>query len=155
SADLLARATSPSPCHPLGPFRWPILLDRFAALAAGSRDALADRWPPPDALTFDKGYAQLRAAHPELSRAGRSDDGDRDDGDDNHADDDNHGDDDHGNYNRDDGLTPSARLLRLGTRFWREGRRDRSPEVADDANAGPLSADDVQAALERLILRAA
>ena len=122
TADLLDRSTLPSPSHPLGPFRWPVLLDRFAALANGSADALADRWWPVDPVTFDEGYARFRAAHPELSR---------------------------------EDLSPSARLLRVGTRLWRQGRRDKSPETSDDEPIAPPTAEEVQGALERLVLRAA
>jgi DNA polymerase-3 subunit epsilon len=57
-----------------------------------------------------------------------------------------------------DGPDPCQRLLRLGTRLWREGRRDRDLEL-DDASAsdGPVSAwtpEAVQVALEWLVLRA-
>jgi len=59
-------------------------------------------------------------------------------------------------------LSDSARLLRLGTRLWREGRRDRDPgdDVEDDANdTRPVvtvwTPEFVQVSLEWLALRAA
>ena len=62
----------------------------------------------------------------------------------------------HSEMSRDD-LSPHAKLLRLGTRLWREGRRDRVDE--DDANeARPgltvWTPDFVQVSLEWLALRA-
>lgn len=52
-----------------------------------------------------------------------------------------------------------ARWLRLGTRLWREGRRDRAAEghdlVDDEAPRGAWSPAQVRDALERLALRAA
>jgi DNA polymerase-3 subunit epsilon len=64
--DLSARSMQPSSQCPLGPFPSAVMLDEFAALARGDRGALG-RWPP-DAATFDAGYARLCEAHPELSR---------------------------------------------------------------------------------------
>jgi DNA polymerase-3 subunit epsilon len=57
-------------------------------------------------------------------------------------------------------LSPHARLLRLGTRLWREGRRDRDVDDDQDATESDRGAttwtpDGVRVALERLALRAA
>jgi DNA polymerase-3 subunit epsilon len=60
-------------------------------------------------------------------------------------------------------LSDSAKLLRLGTRLWREGRRDRDPDVndvEDDANdtrrgVTVWTPEFVQVSLEWLALRAA
>jgi len=54
-------------------------------------------------------------------------------------------------------LAMPARLLRLGTRLWREGRRDRDADVAaaTDARVTAWTPETVQIALERLALRAA
>ena len=64
----------------------------------------------------------------------------------------------HGELSRDD-LGAHAGFLRLGTRLWREGRRDRDPESEDGSVAGRAgtawTADLVQVALERLALRVA
>ena len=49
------------------------------------------------------------------------------------------------------GLSPRARLLRLGTRLWREGRRDRD----DDEEVTAWTPEQVQTWLEWLALRAA
>jgi DNA polymerase-3 subunit epsilon len=53
-------------------------------------------------------------------------------------------------------LTMPSRLLRLGTRLWREGRRDRDADVtgATDARGTTWTPETVQAALERLVVRA-
>jgi hypothetical protein len=58
------------------------------------------------------------------------------------------------------GLSPHARLLHMGTRLWREGRRDR--DVDDDQDAGEIgrvitawTPELVQLSLEWLALRAA
>lgn len=49
-----------------------------------------------------------------------------------------------------------ARLLQLGARLWREGRRDRDPDVAEtpDARVTTWTPETVQVALERLAIRA-
>jgi DNA polymerase III subunit epsilon len=65
----------------------------------------------------------------------------------------------HGEMSRCD-LSPHARLLRLGTRLWREGRRDRELEddqVAMDGDRGFAAGTPelVQSTLERLALRGA
>ncbi len=64
----------------------------------------------------------------------------------------------HPEWSRGD-LAESARLLRLGTRLWREGRRDRLAEDDGTAGAGERPAswtpELVQAALELLAVRAA
>jgi DNA polymerase-3 subunit epsilon len=57
-------------------------------------------------------------------------------------------------------LSPHARLLRLGTRLWREGRRDRDVEDAEDttdrdSRITAWTPELVQEQLERLALRAA
>jgi DNA polymerase-3 subunit epsilon len=55
-------------------------------------------------------------------------------------------------------LSPHGKLLRLGTRLWREGRRDRDVEEDDTDDASGLSAwtpEFVQVSLEWLALRAA
>lgn len=56
-------------------------------------------------------------------------------------------------------LSAHARLLRLGTRLWREGRRDRGTEDDETTGADPQDAtwtpEHVQVALEWLALRAA
>jgi DNA polymerase-3 subunit epsilon len=64
----------------------------------------------------------------------------------------------HGELSRDD-LGPEQKLLRLGTRLWREGRRDRDPE-SDGQSRGDRAVTTwtpelVQLSLERLALRAA
>jgi DNA polymerase-3 subunit epsilon len=57
------------------------------------------------------------------------------------------------------GLSPHARLLRLGARLWREGRRDRDADGDDAAGAEPRvstwTPEQVQVALEWLALRTA
>jgi DNA polymerase-3 subunit epsilon len=62
----------------------------------------------------------------------------------------------HAELSRVDLSTP-ARLLRLGTRLWREGRRDRDIDEDDDANPGlsVWTPELVQVSLEWLALRAA
>ena len=56
-------------------------------------------------------------------------------------------------------LSPHAQLLRLGTRLWQEGRRDRDVDEDDANEAGRgltvWTPDFVQVSLERLALRAA
>jgi len=54
-------------------------------------------------------------------------------------------------------LSAHAKLLRLGTRLWREGRRDRDVDEDDDANRGlsVWTPEFVQVSLEWLALRAA
>jgi DNA polymerase-3 subunit epsilon len=54
-------------------------------------------------------------------------------------------------------LSPHAKLLRLGTRLWREGRRDRDVDEDDDTNPGLSiwTPEFVQVSLEWLALRAA
>jgi DNA polymerase-3 subunit epsilon len=53
-------------------------------------------------------------------------------------------------------LPMRASLLQLGTRLWREGRRDRDPEDADatDGRVTTWAPETVQVALERLVIRA-
>src|SRR5688572_24916542 len=56
-------------------------------------------------------------------------------------------------------LSAHVRILRLGTRLWREGRRDRDVDEGDANDANPVSRistpELVQVSLERLALRAA
>jgi DNA polymerase-3 subunit epsilon len=54
-------------------------------------------------------------------------------------------------------LSPHAKLLRLGTRLWREGRRDRDVDEDDEASPGASvwTPEFVQVSLEWLALRAA
>lgn len=62
----------------------------------------------------------------------------------------------HREWRRDD-VSARARLLRLGTRLWREGRRDRELEVDGDDRPeleAAWTVEQVQATLERLALRA-
>src|SRR5262245_25876804 len=124
--NLTARSAHPSSQYPLGPFPSARMLDEFGALAAAESRALgSSRWRP-DPVTFDAGYARLRAAHPELSRQD---------------------------------LGTHDRLLRLGTRLWREGRRDRDVDEDDPNEAGRAltvwTPEFVQVSLEWLALRAA
>jgi DNA polymerase-3 subunit epsilon len=124
--DFTGRSPHPSTRCPLGPFSSGEMLDRFGALARGSRDALGHgRWAP-DAVIVDAGYARLCAAHVELSRHGPG--------------------------------MPS-RLLRLGARLWREGRRDHDVDldetIGTDRPAPAWAAEHVQLSLEWLALRAA
>ncbi len=98
SPDLSARSSRRSPHCPLGPFPSAQTLDRFGAFARAQRTALTSGSRGPDAATFTAGYALLCAAHPELSRRDLSPQLSRRD------------------------LSPHRRLLRLGTRLWREGR---------------------------------
>ena len=147
--DLSARTTQPSSHCPLGPFPSGRMLDDFGALAAADRRALGSgRWRP-DAATFGAGYARLCAGHAELA----------------------------GLKNDPAGLKADAaglkacttnacqdrdahdRLLRLGTRLWREGRRDRDVDE-DDSNEAERgltvwTPELVQMSLEWLALRAA
>ena len=62
----------------------------------------------------------------------------------------------HGELSRQDLAVP-ARLLRLGTRLWREGRRDRDADAATAtvARVTAWTPESVQGALERLAVRAA
>jgi DNA polymerase-3 subunit epsilon len=126
SPDLSARSLKPSPHCPLGPFGSADTLDQFAALARGDRAALTSGPWGPDAGTFNAGYEQLCATHPELSCVD---------------------------------LSPHPKLLRLGTRLWQEGRRDRDVDEDDAAETRRGSTvwtpELVQVSLESLALRAA
>jgi DNA polymerase-3 subunit epsilon len=131
SPDLDTRRRQPSPHFPLGPIASVDTLDQFAALARAERAALAAGSRGPDDATFTAGYDRLCATHPELSRDNPLPPG---------------------------RLSRSAKLLRLGTRLWREGRRDR--DVDDDGNGTRRGAivwtpELVQVSLEWLALRAA
>jgi DNA polymerase-3 subunit epsilon len=138
SLDLSARSPQPSPHCPFGPFASADTLDQFAALARAGRAALTPGSRGPDDGTFTAGYDRLCATHPELSR-GYPSRGPLPPGD----------------------LSDSAKLLRLGTRLWREGRRDRDiEEDEDDANhtrrgVTVWTPEFVQVSLEWLALRAA
>jgi DNA polymerase III subunit epsilon len=53
-------------------------------------------------------------------------------------------------------LSPRVRLLRLGTRLWRQGRRDRESDVEEEFRLGDAEMPaDIQSDLERVALRAA
>ncbi|HEV3063301.1 MAG TPA: hypothetical protein VGY48_33960 [Vicinamibacterales bacterium] len=139
SLDFSARSRQPSPHCPFGPFASADTLDQFAALARAERAALPLGSRGPDDSTFTAGYDRLCATHPELSR-GYPSRGPLPPGD----------------------LSDSAKLLRLGTRLWREGRRDRDPrdDAEDDANetrhgVTVWTPEFVQVSLEWLALRAA
>jgi DNA polymerase-3 subunit epsilon len=55
-----------------------------------------------------------------------------------------------------EGLGPRASLLRLGTRLWREGRRDRESDVDEEFRLGDARTPaEIQSDLERVALRAA
>jgi DNA polymerase-3 subunit epsilon len=141
--DLGERSAQPSSRHPLGPFTSAMTLDRFAALAIASPTALGLGPATPDARVFAEGYARLCAAHPELSREDRHDDqrdglreGPREDS--------------------REAPNPRIRLLRLGTRLWREGRRDRENAGEEEFRLGDdVMPEDIQSDLERVALRAA
>jgi DNA polymerase-3 subunit epsilon len=60
----------------------------------------------------------------------------------------------HPELSRED-LSPLARVLRLGTRLWREGRRDRDPDVEEFRLGDAVLPADIRFALERVALRAA
>jgi hypothetical protein len=141
--DLGERSGQPSSQHPLGPFTSAMTLDRFAALANASPTALGLGPATPDARVFAEGYARLCAAHPELSH--------------NHLHGGLHGashEDLRDNLRED--LNPRIRLLRLGTRLWREGRRDRENANEEEFRLGDdVMPEDIQSDLERVALRAA
>jgi hypothetical protein len=135
SPDLSARRRQPSPHCPLGPFASAVTLEQFGALARAERTALTAGSRGPDDRTFTAGYDRLCATHAELSR----------------------------HYPSRGPLPPGhlsdfAKLLRLGTRLWREGRRDRDADIddgEDDANDTVWTPELVQVSLEWLVLRAA
>lgn len=135
SPDLATRRSRPSPHCPLGPFASAETLDRFVALARGDRTALTSGPWGPDGVTFKEGYERLCTTHPELSRADLT------------------------ARTRRGRLSPHAKLLRLGTRLWREGRRDRDVDDDDgsDTRRGSTvwTPELVQGSLEWLALRAA
>jgi DNA polymerase III subunit epsilon len=60
----------------------------------------------------------------------------------------------HPELSRED-LSPLARVLRLGTRLWREGRRDRENDVEEFRLGDAVLPADIQFELERVALRAA
>jgi DNA polymerase-3 subunit epsilon len=125
--DLGERSAQPSAQHPIGPFTSAMTLDRFAALAHASPTALGLGPDTPDARVFAEGYARFRAAHPELSRE---------------------------DVNAP--LNPQVSLLRLGTRLWREGRRDRESAADEEFRLGDdVMPEEIQSDLERVALRAA
>lgn len=130
--DLGERSAQRSSQHPIGPFTSAMTLDRFAALANASPAALGFGPDAPDARVFAEGYARLRAAHPELAHETSPDEASRDD------------------------LNPRIPLLRLGTRLWREGQRDRENAAEDEFRLGDdVMPEDIQSDLERVALRAA
>jgi DNA polymerase III subunit epsilon len=120
--DLGERCAQPSSRHPLGPFTSAMTLDRVAALANASPEAVGVGPHVPDPRIFTEGYARFCAAHPELSR---------------------------------EDLTPLVRALSLGTRLWREGRRDRANDVEEFRLGDVVMPADIQFELERVALRAA
>jgi DNA polymerase-3 subunit epsilon len=129
--DLSARTAQPSSQCPSGPFPSARMLDEFGALAAADRRALGSgRWRP-DAATFGAGYARLCAVHAELAGLKACTTTAR------------------------QGLGAHDRLLRLGTRLWRDGRRD--GEGDEDAGRGSTvwTPELVQVSLEWLALRPA
>jgi len=130
--DLSARSAHPSPRCPLGPFPSAGMLDEFGALAGADRRALGSgRWRP-DAATFDEGYARLCATHAELAGLKACTTTARQD------------------------LGAHERLLRLGTRLWREGRRDHDVDADEETRAiTTWTPELVQRSLEWLSLRAA
>jgi DNA polymerase-3 subunit epsilon len=146
SPDLSARSRRPSPRCPLGPLASADTLDQFAALARAERAALT----PGSGGPFDR----LRAGPFDRLRAGPDDRTFA------------------AGYDRlrathpelsGAGLPDCAKLVRLGTRLWREGRRDRDlheDDAEDDANdtrrgVTVWTPELVQVSLERLVLRAA
>ncbi len=103
SADLSDRSPHATTRCPVGPFPSAGTLEQFDALARASSTALGHgRWAPTAAI-FDAGYTRFCAAHAELMR------------------------DDLGAHSS----SAYSRLLRLGTRLWREGRRDRDVDLRD------------------------
>jgi DNA polymerase-3 subunit epsilon len=138
SLDLSARSPQPSPHCPFGPFASADTLDQLAALARAGRAALTSGSRGPDDGTFTAGYDRLCATHPELSCDSPS-----------------RGSLPPGHF------SDSAKLLRLGTRLWREGRRDRDIEEDEDDASNTRrgvtvwTPELVQLSLEWLALRAA
>jgi DNA polymerase-3 subunit epsilon len=120
--DLGERSAQSSSRYPIGPFTSAMTLERLAALANASPEALGLGRDTPDARLFAEGHARLCAAHPELSR---------------------------------EDLSPRVRALRLGTRLWREGRRDRENDDEEFRLADAVTPADIQFELERVALRAA
>lgn len=131
--DLSERSPRPTRRCPIGPFPSGETLDQFAAVAGAlsSRAALARA----EASALGRGRwapdpRVFDAGYARLRAA-------------------------HPELSRGD-LAPHSRLLRLGTRLWQEGRRDRD---ADDDEwtlrpADGWTPEQVQVALERLVLRA-
>ena len=129
--DLGERSAERSARHPIGPFTSAMTLDRFAALANASPTALGLGPDTPDARVFAEGYARFCATHPELSHEA-------------------HG-MGHGEH-----LNPRIRLLHVGTRLWREGRRDRESAADEEFRLGDdVMPEEIQSDLERVALRAA
>jgi DNA polymerase-3 subunit epsilon len=143
SQDLGTRSPEPSPHCPLGPFASTGTLDRFAALARGDRAALMSTVRLKPDTTRGGGPSASGARGPDEGMFTAGYDLLRTS---------------HPELTRTD-LPEHAKLLRLGTRLWREGRRDR--EVDDDdsgesARGSPAwSPELVQTSLEWLALRAA
>ena len=120
--DLAERSAQSSSEYPIGPFTSAMTLDRFAALANASPEALGIGRDAPDPRCFAEGHARLCAAHAELARHD---------------------------------LSRRARVLRLGTRLWREGRRDRDNDDEEFTLGDVATPADIQFELERVALRAA
>jgi len=130
--NLSARSAHPSPRCPLGPFPSAGMLDEFGALAGADRRALGSgRWRP-DAATFEAGYARLCASHAELAGLKACTTTARHD------------------------LGAHEKFLRLGTRLWKEGRRDHDVDADEETRAiTTWTPELVQRSLEWLSLRAA
>jgi DNA polymerase-3 subunit epsilon len=141
SQDLSARSPEPSTDCPLGPFASTGTLDRFAALARGDRAALMSTVRLEADATRDGGPSMSGARGPDegtfmagYDRLGAA----------------------HPELTRND-LPEHAKLLRLGTRLWREGRRDRDDDEQDepDHDSPAWTPELVQKTLEWLALQAA
>ena len=143
SPDLSVRSPQPSPDCPLGPFASTGTLDRFAALARGDRAALMS----PVRLKADT----TRESGPSMPGAGGPDDAAFSAGYD-------HLRATHPELTR-TSLPEHAKLLRLGTRLWREGRRNRDVDDDDPDHTSHGTAawtpQLVQTSLEWLVLQAA
>ena len=133
SLDLSARSPQPSPHCPFGPFASADTLDQFAALARAGRGALTSGSRGPFDTFRGPDDGTFTAGYGRLCAT-------------------------HPELSRVD-LSDYAKLLRLGTRLWREGRRDRDADQDDgnDTRRGlrVWTPELVQVSLEWLALRAA
>ena len=138
SPDLSGRRHQPSRHCPLGPFASAETLDQFGAFARAHRAALtSSSRGPSTALRAGPNDSTFTAGYGRLCAT-------------------------HPELSRAD-LPAHAKLLRLGTRLWREGRRDRDPNednVEDDSGETARGSivwtpEFVQLSLEWLALRAA